>query len=199
MRLVALSFAMLAVACGGQVDLGPGEDASVDSRQEVEAKPDAPVVETIITPGCCELEAPSCGCVVVGTLPDGTCSKVCDARPVGWTRSVDERGCPRWNVPAGSCAPARCPGTATFCSSGCAAVQGRQYDSARNCLNPTTTAGCMETTGACTGALTCKARSSDGALFWFTAGCPLEGWRECNSVENMRVMSAPPCEGVDAG
>jgi hypothetical protein len=92
-----------------------------------------------------------------------------------------------------------CPGTATFCGAGCAAVQAARYDGAANCLAPTATVGCMPTTGACTGAIVCKARISDGALHRFTAGCPLEGWRECNSVENMRVMSAPPCGGLDGG
>lgn len=199
MRFVALSLVMLAVGCGGQVDLGPGEDAGVDTRKD-EPKPDAPVAETIITPGCCELEAPSCGCVVVGTLPDGTCSKVCDARPVGWTRGTDERGCPKWNVPGGSCAPtASCPGTADFCGGGCVAVQGQQYNASVGCLNPSATAGCMAPGGGCTGALTCKVRISDGAVFKFFAGCPLDGWRECSGSEYMTVMAAPTCGAVDAG
>jgi hypothetical protein len=197
MRLVILSIAMLAVACGGQVDNGSEPDASTDAP----VKPDAPTAETIITPGCCELGAPSCGCTVVGTLPGGICSTMCDARPIGWTRSVDERGCPKWNVPAGSCAPSRCPGTATFCSSGCAAVQGQRYQAGIGCVEPPATAGCMDPTGGCTGAITCKVRISDGALFRFNAGCPLEGWRACTDTESMQVMSAPSCDTVvfDAG
>lgn len=51
---------------------------------------------------CCELDAPSCHCPVVGTRGDGTCYKVCDATG-SWVREIDENGCPRYRVPGGSC------------------------------------------------------------------------------------------------
>lgn len=44
---------------------------------------------------CCKLEAPSCDCTVIGTMPNGSCRTICDAAPTGdWRIETDERGCP---------------------------------------------------------------------------------------------------------
>jgi hypothetical protein len=59
---------------------------------------------------CCELGAPSCSCPVTHTASDGSCIRICDAAPVGWTKKLDDRGCPAWSVPLGSCLSPPPPG-----------------------------------------------------------------------------------------
>jgi len=58
------------------------------------------------TDTCCPIATPSCGCFATGG--SGICSSLCDAPPVGWSRSTDENGCPIWEggPPGGSsCLP----------------------------------------------------------------------------------------------
>lgn len=54
---------------------------------------------------CCALGEPDCGCVPYTTTSTGACLSICDAAPVGWKKALDERGCPVWLVPFGSCLP----------------------------------------------------------------------------------------------
>jgi hypothetical protein len=97
MRILISVVASVVLACG---DSNGGRDATVP-----DATADADASEAETSDPCCPIaEAPSCDCFQLGgSVVDG-CHALCDAPPVGWTRSTDDNGCPIWvGGGAGSC------------------------------------------------------------------------------------------------
>lgn len=102
-RPLAIASSLILANCG---DSGTSADTSTPDADvtngEVQSDVDA---ET--SPLCCPIAAePSCDCFEVGGSGDNGCYAICDAIPVGWTRTIDENGCPIWTGgEPGSCLP----------------------------------------------------------------------------------------------
>lgn len=187
----------LLLSCGGKTIEEPGLDAALDSEADtaVDVRPET-------TTPCCELGAPSCDCPIIGTAPDGSCMRICDARPDQFTLITDERGCPAYRVGSGSClgpppdtGPPACPQEATSCPLGCAVILGEEWDPARGCVLPSKTVGCLPPGATCDSSLVCKMRTSDGAMFRFTSNCVtgFASWSDCGSPTASKVVTAMKC------
>ena len=78
-------------------------DETADPQDEASADAGDPAHE----PHCCPLDSPSCDCPHIGGVPDerGECATVCNVRPEGWIRMIDDEGCFYWHIPedADSC------------------------------------------------------------------------------------------------
>jgi len=98
--VTALLLAAGAPACrsggSGAPDADAGSEA-VDTDEE--ASEDAR--DLTFEPHCCPLDSPSCDCPHVGGTPDerGECATVCNVRPEGWIRMIDDDGCFYWRIP----------------------------------------------------------------------------------------------------
>jgi hypothetical protein len=102
--VTALILAVSVPACktGGSPDADAQSDAS-----DVEEVTPGDAHDPAHEPHCCPLDVPSCDCTHVGGTPDerGECATVCNVRPEGWMRMIDDEGCFYWHIPAdaGSC------------------------------------------------------------------------------------------------
>jgi hypothetical protein len=98
-------------------------------------------------------------------------------------------------VDTGTTPPPFCPQEASSCPDGCFAVKGNPYDAARGCLLAQQTVGCLPKGAACDAVITCKQRTSDGAMFRFGGNCFIgfASWSDCGSPNASKVISAPPC------
>lgn len=99
-RTLAIALCIAPLAACGDDDPAVDADAAVDSDSDSDADTDAAVdsdADTETTPQCCPIDdTPTCDCFDLGgSVADG-CHNLCDAIPVGWTRTTDDNGCPVW-------------------------------------------------------------------------------------------------------
>lgn len=96
MKPIILSALALALAACGDDNNNNGNDTDADPDAEVAPDVDDDT-DGDTTAVCCPIaETPTCDCFAVGgSVVDG-CHNLCDAIPVGWTRGVDDNGCPVW-------------------------------------------------------------------------------------------------------
>jgi hypothetical protein len=94
-----------------------------------------------------------------------------------------------------------CPADGGTCAEGCVAVYGYSIDKTQRCRALTAEVLTCTRPHGVTGAVTCSARTADGALF-VTPTNPLyapayAGWRPCNDEELALFDDdrLPPCEG----
>lgn len=102
-RLLPFLFALAlaSTACGSSDGAAaPGSaDVAEDGSASDGGSTDAGAI-------CCPIAAePTCDCAATGgsVNQQGGCVSVCDAAPVGWTKTVDENGCPMWAPGNGYC------------------------------------------------------------------------------------------------
>jgi hypothetical protein len=98
--VTALILAVSAPACKTGGSGHPDADAQSDAGDAQEVTP-GDVHDPAHEPHCCPLDVPSCDCTHVGGAPDerGECATVCNVRPEGWMRMIDDDGCFYWHIP----------------------------------------------------------------------------------------------------
>ena len=93
---------------GLDTSFGESDEAESDGGwRAVDGLADSDVVTDAVT--CCPIsELPTCSSMRLGGTDWGSgCWSLEDAPPVGWTRSIDEQGCPVW-VCGGECGTGSC-------------------------------------------------------------------------------------------
>ena len=102
MRRLVITALLLAIPVGACKTGGSGTDADAqDGTVDAEPEDTGDAQDPTFEPHCCPLDSPSCDCPHIGGTPDerGECATVCNVRPEGWLRMVDDGGCFYWRIP----------------------------------------------------------------------------------------------------